>query len=126
MNGVTCSYLRCLIPVLATEAHILQSFIWVSCFPLFLTLFLQQFVTLCVSMVVRVLSQMFASVLMDSLVPSVRMVIFFFFPPPPCLAAVMWKSVRKHCYLKTQNSQSSQVPEKWCKTEITLFFRFYG
>lgn len=75
------------------------------------------------------LSQMFASVLMDSLVPSVRMVIFFFFSffsPPLCLAAVTRKSVRKHCYLKTQNSQSSQVAEKWCKTEITLYFRFYG
>ena len=55
--------------------------------------------------------------------------LFLFFPfffPTPLLAAIMRKSVRKRCYLKTQNSQSSHVLEKWCKTEITFFFRFYG
>lgn len=73
------------------------------CFPLFLTLFLQQCVIPCVSMVVPVLSQMFACVHMDSLVPTVRMVIFSFFSSPHSLIAIMRKSVRKKLWHKINN-----------------------
>lgn len=93
-------------------------FFWMSCFPLFLPLFLQRFVILCVSMVVPVLSQMFASVRMDSLVPSVRMVIFFFLFPP------LWGDLWENSILRHKIHNQVMCLRNGAKQRLR--FRFYG
>lgn len=100
------THARHLITILATEVDIL--WILFCCHGShFSSPFVQRCVTLYVSMVAPVLSQVYASVHMDFMEPNVRMVIFFFSFSSCCYEVISKKAllsfrevVYKHIYVK--------------------------